>query len=147
MKKIVYSLLLLGLLPSCKEKSNEPAEPVQPVSGKNPVYQRVELRSDTLNRVKLTDTLVIYESVCRGCAYENSATFGIDDSLQLVELYNIETADNNPPDMDGGSLQKYILLVPKKTGTTRFRFYSFLKKPLTAEDSTRFTEYNLEIQN
>ena len=141
MKKIIYSLLFLGLIPACKEKSKAPAGPQEPVN------QRVVLRSDTVNRVKLTDTLVIYESVCRGCAYENSATFGIDDSLQLVELYNIETADNNPPDMDGGSLQKYILLVPKKTGTTRFRFYSFLKKPLTAEDSTRFTEYNLEIQN
>ena len=147
MKKIIYSLLFLGLLPACKEKSNEPVEPDKPAPDKSPVYQRVELRNDTLNRVKLTDTLVIYESVCRGCEYENSASFAIEDSLQLIELYNIETADNTPPDMDGGSLQKYILLVPKKTGTTRFKLYSFLEQPPTAEDSTRFTEYSLEIQN
>ena len=55
--------------------------------------------------------------------------------------------DNTSPDMDGGSLQKYILLVPEKTGTTRFKLYSFLEQPPTAEDSTRFTEYSLEIQN
>lgn len=147
MKKIIYSLLFIGLLTACKEKNNEPVEPDKPAPDKSPVYQRVELRSDTLNRVKLTDTLVIYESVCRGCEYENSASFAIEDSLQLIELYNIETADNTPPDMDGGSLQKYILLVPKKTGTTRFKLYSFLEQPPTAEDSTRFTEYSLEIQN
>jgi hypothetical protein len=140
MKRIIYSLLFIGLLPACKEKNKKP------VQSDNPVYQRVELRGDTLNRVKLTDTLVIYTSVCRGCQYENSASFSIDDSLQLVELYNIETADNNPPDMDGGSLQKHILLVPKKTGITRFKLYSFLEQPPTAEDSTRFSEYNIEIQ-
>ena len=67
MKKIIYSLLFIGLLTACKEKNNEPVEPDKPAPDKSPVYQRVELRSDTLNRVKLTDTLVIYESVCRGC--------------------------------------------------------------------------------
>ena len=147
MKKIIYSLLFIGLLTACKEKNKVPVEPTTPAPDKNPVYQRVELRSDTLNLVKLTDTLVIYESVCRGCQYEHSASFAIADSLQLVALYNIETADNTPSDMDGGSLQKYILLVPKKTGTTRFKLYSFLEQPPTAEDSTRFTEYSLEIQN
>ena len=75
------------------------------------------------------------------------ASFAIADSLQLVALYNIETADNTPSDMDGGSLQKYILLVPKKTGTTKFKLYSFLEQPPTAEDSTRFTEYSINIQN
>lgn len=147
MKNLISSLLFIVLLSACKEKNNKPVEPGNTDLPKNPVYQRVELRSDTLNLVKLTDTLVIYESVCRGCEYENSASFAIHDSLQLLELYNIETADNNPPDVDGGSLQKYILLVPKKTGNTRFRLYSFLEQPPTAEDSTRFTEYSVMIQN
>jgi len=138
MQKYLYSILVLCLLLACKQKSKD-----KPVA----VYQRVGLKLDTLNVVKRTDTMVIYSSVCRGCAYEQTAGFGLEDSLQVVELYNIETADNNPPDMDGGSLQKSILLVPRKTGTTRIKLFSFLEQPPTAADSARFTEYSIQVQN
>jgi hypothetical protein len=142
MKKTLYTILVPGLMMACQSGKKEKALPEQP----QPVYTRVELRTDTLNLVKTTDTMVIYESVCRGCEYEHSASFSVVDSLGLVELYTIETADNNPPDVDGGSLQKYILLVPRKTGTTRLKLYSFLEQPPTAEDSSRFKEYMITVQ-
>lgn len=142
MRKFIYIILASGTLMACKSGKKESPMPYQP----QPVDSRVELRTDTLNLVKTTDTMVIYESVCRGCEYEHSAGFSVYDSLGLVELYTIETTDNNPPDVDGGSIQKKILLVPRKTGTTRLKLYSFLEQPPSAEDSTRFSEYSITVQ-
>jgi hypothetical protein len=143
MKKALYIILASGLLMSCNAGKKEKPSPDQP----QPAYSRVELRSDTLNLVKRTDTLVIDQSVCIGCAYEESASFSVHDSLGLVELYKIETVNNNPPDVDGGALDKHIILVPVKTGATRIRLYSFLEQPPTAEDSARFTDYTIQIQD
>ena len=52
---------------------------------------RIALHTDTLNVVKLADTLVIYESTCRGCAFEGSTSFEISDSLGIIKLYDIIT--------------------------------------------------------
>ncbi|MBK7561630.1 MAG: hypothetical protein IPI68_08945 [Chitinophagaceae bacterium] len=57
---------------------------------------KIALRADTVNVVKLTDTLVINESTCRGCAYENSTAFAIKDSLNVIKLLTVETSDTNP---------------------------------------------------
>ena len=56
------------------------------------IDSKIALRTDTINVVKLTDTLVINESTCRGCAYENSTAFAIKDSLDLVQLLTVETS-------------------------------------------------------
>jgi hypothetical protein len=109
--------------------------------------KRISLRKDILNVVKLTDTLVIYESTCRGCAYEQSTNFGISDSLGIIKLENTITKDNNPDNMDGGSISKTLVLVPLKAGTTSFRLYKFWKPEHTAEDSARFTTYTIEVKN
>lgn len=108
---------------------------------------RIVLRSDTINVVKLTDTLLIQESTCRGCAYEKSTHFDISDSLGLIKLQEVITTDNNSPDMDGGSIKKDLILVPVKTGITTFKLYKFWEQKETAEDSTGFSLFSIEIQN
>ena len=108
---------------------------------------RIALHTDTLNVVKLADTLVIYESTCRGCAFEGSTSFEISDSLGIIKLYDIITEDNNPSDMDGGSISKTLVLVPTQTGTTTFKLYKFWKRERTAEDSARFSSYSIEVKN
>ena len=105
------------------------------------------LRADTINVVKLFDTLVINESTCRGCAYEESTHFEIKDSLDIIKLLDIITTDNNPPDMDGGSISKDLILAPVKTGTTSVKLYKFWKRDLKPEDSARFTTYKIEVRN
>ena len=108
---------------------------------------KISLHSDTLNVVKLTDTLVIYESTCRGCAYETSTDFGISDSMNIIKLYDIVTTDNNSSDMSGGSISKDLILVPVKTGVTKIKLYKFWTMNKTAKDSAIFTTYNIEVKN
>ena len=91
--------------------------------------------------------MVIYESTCRGCAYEGSTNFGISDSLGIVKLDNVITTDNSSPDMAGGSISKDLILVPLKTGTTAFKLYKFWEQVATAKDSARFTTYTVEVKN
>lgn len=107
---------------------------------------RIALRTDTINAVKLTDTLVIFESTCRGCAYERSTNFAISDSLNMIKLTDIVTTDNSPADMDGGSISKDLILVPVKTGSTNIKVYKFWKEEKTAADSARFTSYKIEVK-
>ena len=108
---------------------------------------KISLHSDTLNVVKLTDTLVIYESTCRGCAYETSTDFGISDSMNIIKLHDIITTDNNSSDMSGGSISKDLILVPLKTGVTKIKLYKFWTMNKTAKDSATFTTYNIEVKN
>lgn len=108
---------------------------------------KVALRTDTMNIVKLSDTLIIYESTCRGCAYEGSTRFDISDSLGIVKLLNVVTTDNSPPGMDGGSISKDLILVPQKTGATIFKVYKFWSEKTEAQDSARFTNYSIEVKN
>jgi hypothetical protein len=108
---------------------------------------RIALRPDTINVVKLTDTLIIFESTCRGCAYERSTNFSISDSMNIIKLADIITTDNSPADMDGGSISKDLILVPEKTGTTVIKVYKFWAQEKTAKDSTNFKTYNIEVKN
>lgn len=108
---------------------------------------KIALRDDSINVVKLTDTLVIYESTCRGCQYEGSTRFEINDSLELIKLQNVITANNNPGDMAGGSIGKELLLVPLKTGTTKLKLYKFWSEKTTREDSAKFKLYTIEVRN
>ncbi|MBK8311990.1 MAG: hypothetical protein IPL04_14870 [Chitinophagaceae bacterium] len=70
----------------------------------------------------MTDTLVIYESTCRGCAFEGSTNFEISDSLGIIKLYDIITEDNNPSDMDGGSISKTLARSTKRHNTFNYNF-------------------------
>lgn len=107
---------------------------------------RIALRTDTLNTVKLSDTLVIFESTCRGCAYEASTNFDIADSMHIIKMTGIVTTDNSPSDMAGGSISKDIVLVPEKTGATVIKMYKFWSQQKTAKDSARFTSYKIEVK-
>jgi hypothetical protein len=109
--------------------------------------KRIVLRADTINTVKLSDTLLIYESTCRGCAYENSTDFEISDSLGIVGLNSIVTTDNNPANMDGGSISKLLVLVPLKTGRTTFKLYKFWDQERDSKDSANAISYTLEVKN
>jgi hypothetical protein len=107
---------------------------------------KLMLRTDTINVVRLSDTLVIYESTCRGCKFEQSTRFDISDSLGIIKLLNTVTTDNNPPDMDGGSVSKDLILAPQKTGSTSFRLYKFWGPETASKDSAMFTTYAVEVR-
>ena len=112
-----------------------------------PEDNRIALHFDTLNVVKLTDRMVIYESTCRGCAYETSTSFGISDTLDIVKLSDIITIDNHPPDMAGGNISKELVIVPIKTGITTIRLYKIWGPQSAAKDSLNYTSYKIEVRN
>jgi hypothetical protein len=107
----------------------------------------VVLRRDTVNVVKVTDTLLIPESTCRGCAYEVSTKFLVTDSLDIVKMDRVITTDNTPPDVDGGNISKDILLTITKPGSTRIHLYKFWREPATADDSALYTPYFIDARN
>ena len=142
MKNILVIIVAIGVLISCNNSKK----------GKQEIGEdkRIMLRTDTLNMVKMTDTLVIYESTCRGCAYESSTNFSISDSSGVVELNNVETNDSNndaKESVAGGSIRKTLVIVPKKTGYTKIKLYKFWQIPGTATDSANFTSYSIEVKN
>lgn len=138
MKNNIILVLAITLIYSCKGKEN--------IDQKKDY--RIYLRSDTLNLVKMTDTLVIAESTCRGCAVESSTAFAIKDSLDIIKLHTIETQDDNPEGMSGGNINKLLVLVPVKTGYTTIKMYKFWKgAPSAINDSFPFTPYKIEVQN
>jgi len=135
MKKIfLFSSVILVALFSCKNKAEK-------------IDTRFALRSDTLNTVKLSDTLVIFEGTCRGCEYENSTNFDIEDTTKNIQLLTIITIDNNSPDMSGGNVDKEIELVPTKTGKVNLKLYKFWTEEKTAEDSAKAITYQIEVIN
>ncbi|HMT74307.1 MAG TPA: hypothetical protein PKA77_09575 [Chitinophagaceae bacterium] len=135
MYKIIISLLVAGFFSACNSTK----------LSDNSRNKRVDLQTDTINVVKLTDTLQIYQSVCRGCADEYIPRFDISDSLNIIEMLGTETVDNNPPDVDGGSLSKFIVMKPKKTGTTTIKFYRFMGDINAAKDSSDYTLYQITV--
>jgi hypothetical protein len=138
MKKLFVLLFVAAIVFSCNnntaEKTNEAVD------------NRIVLKADTINTVKLTDTLVIFESTCRGCAYEASTNFAISDSMNFIKLADVITTDNSPVGMTGGSISKDLILVPLKAGVTNIKVYKFWSQNKTAEDSARFTSYKIEIK-
>ena len=139
MKKVLALVVVVGFFFNCINKKNKEAEQKD---------TKVSLRTDTLNVVKLGDTLVIYESTCRGCAYESSTAFAIKDSFDIVKLLRVETTDNNSPDMAGGSVSKNLILVPAKRGVTTLKMYKFWEGvPSSINDSLPFTPYQIEVRN
>jgi hypothetical protein len=136
MKKIFLLAAVIVFFLSCTDNKKE-------LPGKTDT--KIMLRADTLNVVKLTDTLILYESVCRACAFEKSTHFEMSDSLGIIQLADVITTDNNPPDVDGGSISKDLIFTPVKTGRTMIKVYKFDVEQPSAEDSTRFTPYTIEV--
>jgi hypothetical protein len=134
MKKIFFIALISMAFMSCTNNT------------KDVVDNKIALRTDTINTVKLTDTLVIYQSTCGGCEYEKSTNFAISDSMNMIKLLHVVTTNNNPPDMDGGNISKDLILVPVKAGTTIFKLYKFWTREKTAADSAGFTSYKIEVK-
>ena len=141
----IFSIVFAGItFISCTNSTKDVVE--NSVDNKKDVPDnKISLRTDTINIVKLADTLVIYENTCRGCAYEGSTNFGISDSMNIIKLADIITTDNSPADMDGGSISKDLILVPEKTGSTIIKLYKFWTEEKTAKDSARFTSYKIEV--
>ena len=105
------------------------------------------LHTDSLNVVKLNDTLIINEYTCRGCEYEKTMRFDIADSLDHVKLLHVITTDNNKSNTDGGSIKKDLVLIPLKAGNTSFKLFKFYGADTIHEDSLAYKTYNLEIKN
>ena len=143
--KIFLILAVSATVLSCSNNAKSGNNP-ETEGTKDAVDKRILLRTDTVNIVKLTDTLTIFESTCRGCAYEQSTNFAISDSMNIIKLADIVTRDNNPPDMAGGSISKYLILVPQKPGATVIKLYKFWKEEKTAADSARFATYKIEVK-
>jgi hypothetical protein len=139
MYKLFLTLISLAFLASCNNQKETDTDEVKD--------NKLSLNSDTLNVVKLTDTLVIYESTCRGCAYESSTHFSLVDSLDLIKLDKIVTVDNNSSEMSGGNISKQLILVPVKTGSTILKLYKFWDQKETAKDSANVVSYKIEIKN
>lgn len=106
----------------------------------------ISLRSDSVSVVRLTDTLVIHESICRGCEYEGSVKFSIRDSLEMIKLLDVITNDGDSPDVAGGSVSKEIVLVPLRPGSTAIKLYKILAPKTAREDSARFSVYSIEVK-
>ncbi len=132
---IIWIIGLL-LVASCSNKDKE-------ASANN----WISLRADSINTVKLGDTLVIYESICRGCAYEGTVQFGISDSLEMIKLLDVISSDNNSAEVAGGSISKDLLLKPVQTGTTTIKLYKILAPDTAKEDSAQFRTYTITIIN
>ena len=138
MKILLAALIVMLFFLSC----NSDEKKLQSIKD-----NKISLRTDTVNVVKLSDTLVINESTCRGCAYEQSTHFDISDSMKLIRLQGIVTTDKNSSDMSGGNVSKQLILLPINTGTTTIKLYKFWKQQETAKDSANAASYKLEIRN
>ena len=136
MKKIILFASICAAIFCYDYFTNKAAE-------KNSHY--VVLSADKINKVKIGDTLLIAESTCRGCEYEHSTRFDIIDSMAIVKLIRIETTDTNPDNMDGGSIDKDLVLIPVKTGATIIKQYRFYGDDIIKDDSSKYKSYNIQV--
>jgi len=130
MKKIVC-IVACALVFSCHAPDQ--------AKDKNKVY----LKPNQLTIAKRTDTLVISENTCKGCAYEYATHFDVEDSLGMTKLDRIVTTDNDR----SGTVNKDLFLVPVKTGRTSIKLYKYYHQKPTAEDSAQGAVYSIEIKN
>lgn len=138
MRSFFWLLALLTGLTGCYNDKEEPAKEKD---------NRVVLRTDSVNTVKLSDTMLIYESICRGCKYEGSVRFEIADSAAVVKLLAVNTHDDANSEVEGGNVGKELVLVPVKPGSTRMKLYKFLSSETGKEDSARYQTYTIEVKN
>lgn len=135
----MYSIVLLFFVFSCHENSN---------ANKKKYNHFTELQKDSVNVVKLGDSLVIFEGTCRGCEYEESTTFEIEDPEGLMVLERVETVDYSHSNVDGGSISKTLILTSQKTGNTQlkvFKFYDPDDEELKSKDALHFVSYKIKV--
>jgi hypothetical protein len=96
------------------------------------------------NSARLGDTLLIYETACKGCPDERSTHFKIVESENIVKLDRITTDDDN---FTGGSITKRIYLIPIKRGKTKLELYKIRGDQPTEMELTVHDVYNIEIKN
>lgn len=137
MRSFAWFMGFLVLLIGCNNSEKEN------VTGKD---NRIVLRTDSINIVQLSDTMLIYEGICRGCEYEGSVRFEINDSLGIVKMLTVISKDDNPEGMAGGNVGKELVLVPVKTGITTIRLYKLLSYKTAKEDSARVRTYTIEVK-
>lgn len=109
--------------------------------------KKIALRSDTINVVTTTDTLVIHESTCRGCAYEQSTNFELEDTLGIVKLLDVITTDNNDPSMNGGNISKDLIIIPLKKGFTTAKLYKHWKQGEQDTTNAILSDYQIDVRN
>ncbi len=114
---------------------------------KDPYNGMVRLQKDKTNLVKLSDKMVIFESTCRGCAFEETTRFEIYDSLGIIKLADIITTDDSPDNVAGGSISKDIILLPLKTGKTTMKLYKIWDDQTASQDSGRYVSYTIAVSN
>lgn len=107
----------------------------------------VSVKYDSVTRLKMSDTLVIFENTCRGCAYENTTKFVLNDTTSVVKLYDIITEDNSPPNMSGGTITKILLITPQKPGKADVTLYKYYEQEMTARDSASGQRITIEVVN
>ncbi|MCC6721674.1 MAG: hypothetical protein IT243_05685 [Bacteroidia bacterium] len=120
------------------------------------IDKRIPLKSNIENNVKLGDTLVIFASDCKGCAF--STTYSFKDSLGIIKKTNYKSYDPCP-ECDGGSYSVEIEFVALSTGKTTLKMYMETsesyevsdtldegKKPNLA-DTTPVAKFNIVVKN
>ena len=106
--------------------------------------KKIVLHEDGINKVKITDTMLINASTCRGCAYENSTDFDVVDSAKIITLFAVKTIDDRNNNSDGGNIAKEIILVAADTGTTTIKLVKSYKDS-AAINSSNFTVYKIRV--
>ncbi len=110
MKILLFALLLLS---ACNFNSK-----------KSTLDNYKFLNTDSVNYVQLKDTMILYQYVCRGCAYEQSTSFGIKDTAGIVQLISVSSGSNVGSSNEvGGSVGKELQLVAFKKGSTIVDLY------------------------
>jgi hypothetical protein len=108
----------------------------------------ITLQSDSLNIVKLTDSLVIYETLCGGCNDDTMrASFDIQDSEGLLKAQEERTVSDRRPGKEDNPVLKTFILVPLNTGSTKLSVSKYWHQPGATEDSESHKEYLIEIRN
>jgi hypothetical protein len=102
------------------------------------------LNETVINKVKITDTLFINASTCRGCAYENSTDFDVVDSAKIISLFAVKTIDVRNENVEGGNIAKEIILLPADTGTTTIKLVKSYQNSGKI-DTSNFTEYKISV--
>jgi len=105
----------------------------------------IVLSENGINKVSMRDSLWVEAFTCRGCAYEHSTSFDVDDPARLVKLVSIKTANDKSTNTDGGSINKTLILVPTRTGKTTLKVYRFYDTK-QQQDSSDFKSYDIEIK-
>ena len=134
-KTWLFTICAISLAVSCKNQSA-----TEKKTGK-----RVVLRRFFVNTAGMYDTLVISQTTCRGCGYEQLTDMKVEDNLGLIKAETIESYDWRRSNGNGIEVRRDLLLLPVKTGdSTTLMFYRYYDDSHIARDTMA---YLVTIQN